>query len=62
MLIANAVASRITMVVADSSSPPQSATPSDAGAIHQRPNVAPPISTTDGLPTSPADAAQSDAH
>eukprot|EP00965_Chrysotila_dentata_P150628 4975983-Pleurochrysis_carterae.AAC.1 len=62
MLIANAVASRITMVVADSSSPPQSAPPCDVSGTHQRPNVASPSLTTDGLPTSPADAAQSDTH
>eukprot|EP00965_Chrysotila_dentata_P064087 2121836-Pleurochrysis_carterae.AAC.1 len=49
MLIAKAVASRITMVIADSSLPPQFSSPSDEGDSQLRPNVVPPGSTTDGL-------------
>eukprot|EP00965_Chrysotila_dentata_P129530 4282410-Pleurochrysis_carterae.AAC.1 len=48
------------MVVADSPPPSTSAPPSDAIRTHQRLDVAPPNLTTAGLPTSPADVAQSD--
>eukprot|EP00965_Chrysotila_dentata_P150629 4975984-Pleurochrysis_carterae.AAC.1 len=62
MLIANAVASRITMVVADSSTPPPSAPLGDANHTHRRRDVAPSTSTIDGPQTPPTDAAQSDSH
>eukprot|EP00965_Chrysotila_dentata_P171072 5645273-Pleurochrysis_carterae.AAC.2 len=62
MLIANAVACRITMVVTDASLPPQSTSPGDVSDTHQRPNVTPPSLTTDGLPTSPTDTAQPETH
>eukprot|EP00965_Chrysotila_dentata_P104138 3438791-Pleurochrysis_carterae.AAC.1 len=48
------------MVIADSSSPPQSSSPSDESGSQLRPNVMPPNSTTDGLAATPADTAQSD--
>eukprot|EP00965_Chrysotila_dentata_P211332 6186409-Pleurochrysis_carterae.AAC.1 len=50
------------MVVADSSSPPRSASPSDESGVHPRPDIVPPGPTTDGLATTSADAAQSDTH